>query len=304
MLMNLKAQEYVCTLADSGTYSRASELLYISQPTLSMYIKNLEKSLGTPLFTKESKKMVPTFIGEKYLEASRKMLESEKEFEKILQSYQSGHSGFLRIGTYLRLSPLLLPPTMVAFIKKYPLVEIKITEDIFTILTGKLKSGELDLILCNHSSNLDDFSSIHIMDDHLLMALQPNHPAVENAKHLPGLPYPWLDLKYLKDDRFIIQNDDQMIRKFTDRALTFSQVIPKQVLKISNIETAVQMASEGIGPAFCMESYLKTFRTFKPVNYFLVGDVNVFANLSICYRKEFELNDFMEYFVEQITYQL
>ena len=61
--MELKEQRYVCTLAEYGNLTRAADRLYISQPALSIYISNLEKHLGTPLFDREGKKFELTKLG-------------------------------------------------------------------------------------------------------------------------------------------------------------------------------------------------------------------------------------------------
>ena len=65
--MELKEQRYVCTLAEYGNLTRAADRLYISQPALSIYISNLEKHLGTPLFDREGKKFELTKAGERYV---------------------------------------------------------------------------------------------------------------------------------------------------------------------------------------------------------------------------------------------
>ena len=65
--MDLREQKYVCTLAELGNLTRAAERLYISQPALSIYITNLEKNLGTPLFDRSGKKFTLTYAGEQYV---------------------------------------------------------------------------------------------------------------------------------------------------------------------------------------------------------------------------------------------
>ena len=78
--MDLREQKYVCTLAELGNLTRAAERLYISQPALSIYITNLEKNLGIPLFDRSGKKFTLTYAGEQYVEKAKKMLELEREF--------------------------------------------------------------------------------------------------------------------------------------------------------------------------------------------------------------------------------
>ena len=65
---DLKEQKYVCTLAECKSLTRASERLYISQPALSLYINNVEKNLGAPLFERNGRKFELTWLGKQYVE--------------------------------------------------------------------------------------------------------------------------------------------------------------------------------------------------------------------------------------------
>ena len=72
--MNLKEQEYVCALAENGTITAAAKELFISQPALSIYINNLEKSLGVRLFERVGKQFILTYAGEQYVEKAKLIL--------------------------------------------------------------------------------------------------------------------------------------------------------------------------------------------------------------------------------------
>ncbi len=91
--MNLKEQTYVCVLAECGNITKAADRLYISQPALSIYINNLEKSLGTKLFERAGKRFVLTPAGELYVEKARKMLELKKEFDEAMAEIRDNKEG-------------------------------------------------------------------------------------------------------------------------------------------------------------------------------------------------------------------
>ena len=81
-IMDLREQKYVCALAECGNLTRAAEKLYISQPALSIYINNLENSLGVKLFERIGKRFVLTYAGERYVEAAQKMLDLKEHLDK------------------------------------------------------------------------------------------------------------------------------------------------------------------------------------------------------------------------------
>ena len=91
--MDLREQKYVCTLAELGNLTRAAERLYISQPALSIYITNLEKNLGTPLFDRSGKKFTLTYAGEQYVKRAEKMLELEREFNEEIEKSPGRRQG-------------------------------------------------------------------------------------------------------------------------------------------------------------------------------------------------------------------
>ena len=91
--MNLKEQEYICTVARCGTITKAAKQLFISQPALSAYISNVEKSLGVELFTHEGKQMRLTYAGELYVEKAEQMLAMRQEYLQEVQDVLHGLRG-------------------------------------------------------------------------------------------------------------------------------------------------------------------------------------------------------------------
>ena len=110
--MDLREQKYVCTLAELGNLTRAAERLYISQPALSIYITNLEKNLGTPLFDRSGKKFTLTYAGEQYVKRAEKMLELEREFNEEIEKISRETAGRIRLGISQRRGCLFLPPVL------------------------------------------------------------------------------------------------------------------------------------------------------------------------------------------------
>ena len=79
--MNLKQFRYVLTLADEGSFSRAAETLNIKQPSLSQYIKKIEKEVGMELFDRSGGDVRLTDAGRAYIDIGRKMLDLEHQLE-------------------------------------------------------------------------------------------------------------------------------------------------------------------------------------------------------------------------------
>lgn len=298
--MDLKEQRYVCTLAQYGSITKAAEHLYISQPSLSVYISNLEKSMGAKLFSRIGKRFVLTFAGEQYVKVAKQMLSLEDGFHAALSDIVRGSSGRLRIGLHLRRTPYLIPAVLSEFYRVHPNIEIDLHEADFKNLSNLLLSGQLDLLMSNRRiASGNNIQYVHIYDDRLLMAVNSNHPSIrEGIWKIKGDNHQWINLKVFENESFIVQSPEQSIRYFTDRAIEYSGAKPKKYLMITNIEAANQMAAEGLGIAFNMESYAKHFYYKKPVTYFLVGNPEDTMEFSIAYCKETYLSGYMKDFID------
>ena len=102
--MDLREQEYVVALARHQSITKAAEELYISQPTLSIFLNRLEERMGVPLFDRVGKRLVPTCAGALYVRSAREMLAIQNEFRGELNDMIQGSAGRLRLGLHLRRS--------------------------------------------------------------------------------------------------------------------------------------------------------------------------------------------------------
>ena len=298
--MDLKEQEYVVALAEYGSITRAAESLFISQPTLSIFLSRLEKRLGTPLFDKIGKKLVPTVAGELYVRRAKELLMIQGQFQGELSDLISGSYGRLRLGIHARRSAYLIPKVMVRFQAMYPNVDLSLWETGSADMEQRLLEGTLDLILSNRFLHADKLAFFPIYQDTLVAALSPSHPACKKAVMLPGHLRPWLDLREVKDEFFILQYPHQTTRLFTDQALRYSGISPKRVFYIQNMETAAQMAAEGVGIAFSVDSYAKHFTYEKPVYFFEVGDPDFSVQIALAHRKDAHIPKYMEAFIRLV----
>lgn len=301
--MDLKEQEYVVALARHGSITKAAEELFITQPTLSIFISRLETRMGIRLFDRVGKKFIPTYAGEIYLKRARELLVIQKEFEDELSDLISGCTGRLRLGIHSRRSTYLLPGVLKEFHDRYPQIEVILTETGSKDMEEKLLAGELDLIITNRFFNKDSLDIIPVYDDRLILSIAQDHPACKRAIAIPGHSYLWLDLKHVLDERFILQTPAQSIRTFTDAALSYAGVVPRRTFVIENMETASQMAAEGYGVAFNYESYIKYFHYHKPIACFLVGFADFCFPISIACRKGAYLPAHVSEFAELVKKQ-
>ena len=111
--------EYVLTLAEEKSFSKAAQKLYVTQPSLSQFIKNLEKELRVPIFDRSTSPIRLTPAGEAFVNAARKIKAIEDELNQQIADLTNLNTGDLRIGTSPFRASCLLPKSIAKFQELY-----------------------------------------------------------------------------------------------------------------------------------------------------------------------------------------
>lgn len=147
--MELRHLRYFLAVAEEGNFSRAAEKLHIVQPALSMQIRSLEEELGTPLFTRTSRKVLLTEAGELLVEEARRTLGQAQRAMDVVQKAGRGETGTVRIGFSGNASFAgKLSSDLRQFHRLAPLVEISLREASPQQQADAILSGELDIGYC------------------------------------------------------------------------------------------------------------------------------------------------------------
>lgn len=296
--MNTREQEYMLALDKTRSITRAAEQLHVTQPTLSLFLTNLEKRLGTPLFHRLGKKLVPTQVGEAYLRRAQQIMALKYDFEMEMSDLISGRQGKLYVGGLRKGNLFLMPRLIRQFRMDYPGVDVILHEDTAENLENALSAGELDLIYVNQPPTHSGLHVEQVRQDHMLMVLAADHPAAKRSRWLEGCHYPYLDLHYVEQEAFYLLEEGRTIRTVANEALNYAGVTPHKIYLISNIELGCQMAAEGLGVAFTMESYRREFEYPHPVSYFRVGDPEFSLSWNLMWRKDAFRSTYMDDFIQ------
>lgn len=296
--MNLKEQQYIVTLSVCGSITKAAQKLGVSQPALSSYLAGVESSLGHPLFERTGKRLIPTYLGEVYIEKARKVLALGEEFDLERERVVRGFKGRLRVGIPIRRSPYLIPSVLKIFRSDYPDVELIFHEGNQRAMTELLNRDQLDLILCNLVDAQKGLEYIDLWQDPVIFLVPDSHPCCRHAAYREEFLYPWVDLKEFEQEVFLLQHPSQSLRRYADRILTESEVFPKRTMLIRNIETAAQITSENMGVCFCLESYYRHMHFVRRPKAFSVGSRQLTASFSVGYLRGKYLPEYARGFID------
>ena len=299
--MNLKEQQYVCTLARCRNLSRAAEALFISPSALSVYISKLEKSLGVPLFKRvgKEKSFVLTSIGEEYVQRAEKMLEMKAEFDDLLKREQKKQP-VIRIGIQQRRAISMVPEVLARFKERYPDVELVFHDLVVADLKQMFKENAIDFMVSNFLEELPDTVYHEIAKEPVLLALPDTHPAIQYAYSVEGDAFQHLDLSYLDWETFIVPLPDQSMRRTVDRIFRENHIHPKRLIEIGHFDIIMSMVNQGMGVGFNRLGYLSDMQRFEHVRYFLINREAETSSFRLAYRKGHVLSDCEQHLISII----
>lgn len=292
--MELKEQRYVVTLADCRSLTKAAEQLYISQPALSIYISNLEKNIGLPLFDREGKKFVPTLAGEHYLAHARKILSEGQTFDQEISNMLSDKAGRIRFGISLMRSNYLLPTVLKKFRAAWPQVKLVIRQGNTAFLNDLMRRHELDMELVNEAAPNPQMGRTELFEEELIVAVPPGHPLNGRAVYKPGLPYGILSPRDLNGQVFLSTTESHSTRRLQDQLMEKYKIIPGRVETIRSEQLNLQLVAEGMGITLIRESYTKFFRYHKPVHLYMLDIPEHRRTVAVIYPRRTVIPKYME----------
>ena len=142
--LTLKQLRYFDALARHGHFGRAAEACAVSQPALSVQIRDLEDSVGMGLFERGARQVRLTGFGEPFAERVRDILRAVDELGELAQASRDRLAGRLRIGVIPTIAPYLLPTLIGALTRDHAALDIRVRETLTANLIGELSEGRLD----------------------------------------------------------------------------------------------------------------------------------------------------------------
>lgn len=288
--MDFKDMSYVIAVAKYQNITKAANSLYITQPTLTKFIQNLEQNLGQKLFKKAGNRFLLTYAGERYVEKAGEILQLKKELDYEMSDIIKSDIGVLNIAFPMMRGTYLIPCTLPIFKSLYPNVKIHIRESASSSLEAMILSGETDLAFFNAPVKSREVDCEIISHEEMLLVMSNRHPLAGSGVRRDGYRYPWFDLAGLVDDIFILQEPGQRSRQVVDRVLQDLNIVPKKTLVTSNIHAGAELASKGYGIAFVTDTHLKHMNFHDQISCFSFGRHRTIIDFVAAYRKNSYLN--------------
>ena len=169
MNLTLRQLSYFKALADEGSFGRAADVCRVSQPALSMQIKEMEGILGTKLVERQSRRVVLTPFGRRILDHAERVLAEMHRLEEAAR-WREGLAGRLAIGVIPTVAPYLLPGLLEGLRASDIALDVQVQEGMTARLLDDLMSGQLDAAIMALPSGAHDVVERPLFEDRFLLA--------------------------------------------------------------------------------------------------------------------------------------
>lgn len=270
----MKHLRYFAALARHGHFGRAAQACAISQPALSVQMKELEALLGAPLIERNARQIRLTRLGEVLAERAEDILRAVDEIEDLARSAHDLMTGRLRIGVIPTIAPYLLPALIKHLTQRFPGLDIRPREAVTGTLIQDLLDVQLDVAIVALPVSEPALHEEVLFDEEFVL-VRPGSDA--------GKPVPRAET--LREMRLLLLEEGHCFR---DQALSFcsiGQARPRDLMEGSTLATLVQMVGVGIGVTLIPEMAVATETSSAPVSVARLPEPRPKRRIGLVWRK-------------------
>lgn len=297
--MNDRQLKYILAISEESNITAAANKLFISQPSLSYLLSHVEKELGIKLFDRNVTPLMLTDAGECYVKAAKQILSIQRELKNQIDDIKQLKKGHLTIGCSPRLSPILFPALLPAFLRNNPGIQLTLVEEDIPVLEDMMAYGDIELAFTNMPMTSRDFGNVLLFHEELLL-LAPASFTPQSVLKDANYTFPILELACVQEYPFVLLKTHHHLRQAIDKIFSAHDINPNIILETNNWETCFGMVAEGI--AFTVLPYSPIQRLFwsntSVKQYSLKGEYD--RRLSIYYRKNTYQLELIETFIRSI----
>ena len=284
-------------VATEKNFTKAADILYISQPSLSKQIKTLEKNLDTLLINRERNTISLTESGNVLLQYSERILALCEESCRALIDLKNGDRGNLTVGASQTIGTYLMPRILALFAQNYPQIDLKVQVNSTRLIAKNIINREIDIAVVGGEISDDLKKNLTIQPfvyDELSLIISKSHPFAKKKK---------INKEDLYCLDFITLNSNSTIKKFIDNILSQNAIDTKQlrtILQLNSIESIKTAVSLGLGAAFVSSSAIEKELQLQTIAIIKIDNITINRKLSIISNPECYKSKAFEFFYTEL----
>ena len=237
-MVSLRQLRYLESLAETRHFGHAAQACAVSQPALSMQIKELEDELSVSLVERCKAGIELTAQGEEIARRARSILASVRDLLDYAKHQEGVLSGVLKLGAIPSIAPYLLPAALPELQRRFPALRLQLHETVTSNLVRELVTGALDVILVALPIDDPEVDTFPLFDDRFILAVKATKRN-QRLRHASA--------EMLMHDRLLLLEEGHCLR---DQALSYCHMVTREAREsfgASSLATIVQMVANGYG---------------------------------------------------------
>ncbi|HNR06942.1 MAG TPA: LysR family transcriptional regulator [Saprospiraceae bacterium] len=248
-MIEIRHFQLIKMISEAGSMTKASEKLFLTQPTLSHQLKEIESKLGASLFLRINKKLILTEEGKKIIEAAHEILPRIAQIENDIKGIRRKVK-HLRLTTQCYTCYHWLPEIMKKFQTEFPTTEIDIVTEAMSNPVDYLLKGEIDLAITNNLKRQSGIKFEKLFEDEQVALVPSRHPLAAR---------PYLRPSDFKNESLIIYKEDINKDYFAQNVLIPRSIPIGHVTKMQLTEARVELVKAGMGLTVLSKWLVKPF---------------------------------------------
>jgi LysR family transcriptional regulator for metE and metH len=240
MILEVKHLQLVEAVAAYGTLTNAGKHLNLTQSALSHQLVELERRLGTPLFHRVGRRLVPTLAGDRLLRSATRTLSILRRTENSLKRIAAGHEALLRFSTACYTTYHWLSPLLEEYARRCPKVEVQVVAEATRRPVEALLAGKIDVGIVSNLVADERLDVIPLFDDEIVLIVPPTHRFASRS---------YVTAQDIGEEHLIVYTEPRADNSIFRRVLDPAGVVPRRVSAIQLTEAIVEMVKAGLGVA-------------------------------------------------------
>ncbi|MBN2740916.1 MAG: LysR family transcriptional regulator [Rhodobacteraceae bacterium] len=235
-VITLRQMRFLTAIADTLNFSRAAEICFVTQPTLSTGLRELEERLGVQLAERTKRSVILTPVGAEIAQRARAVLLATQEIEELAAAQSAPEGGELRLGTIPTIGPFLIPRALPDIRARFPDLRLLLREEMTESLIAGLGTGRLDLILFALPFDAQGISVMELFKDGYHLAAPPGSlgPAPVRGDQLEGA-------------KLMLLEKGHCLQRHALSAFPDRDIAQDDSFSATSLTTLISMVSEGLG---------------------------------------------------------